>query len=252
MDQFLENITPATILVDKLRLRTYIGFNNWEREKLQDIVVSFSFTYNTYLASHKDNVDFAINYKTITKEVINLVDNKHFDLLEALGETIYEYIKKLSIYLYDISVTIEKPHALRFADNVIFNINSKDRYNKVVIAIGSNIDPDIHCHKATQMMQNLGFVTKKTALLQTKPLKFEEQADFLNGAILLYTQKSFIELNIHLKQIEIQLGRVKEKNKNAPRVIDLDIISFNDIVLEDEIKDFPFMQNFLQELQSEV
>ena len=64
----------------------------------------------------------------------------------------------------------------------------------------------------------------------TKPQGFLEQADFLNGVCLINTDLSPQDLLKKLKEIEKEMGR-KKTFKDGPRLIDLDIIYYNDIVL---------------------
>src|SRR5690606_39158948 len=112
------------IEIDSLRLRAYIGYLDWEKVKLQDLILSFSFTYDAAMAILEDDVTLAPNYKELTKIVIELVDNQSFHLVETLAEKLYHTIREFDETIQDIEVKVEKPHALRFADNVIVKISS--------------------------------------------------------------------------------------------------------------------------------
>lgn len=110
-------VRTAAIRVRDLRLRTFIGFNAEEREKQQDIVINLEIEHEIDPAAFEDRVEAALNYKTITKAVIRHVENGRFLLLERLVNDV------LTICCADPSVTraavtIDKPHALRFADSV--------------------------------------------------------------------------------------------------------------------------------------
>lgn len=242
----------SIVSVENLRLRAYIGFVDWEKEKLQDVIVSFSFKYNTRQAAATDDVAFAVNYKNITKHLIQLIDNKSFHLIEHLAEKVYDFIVGFNPEIQDVDVKIEKPHALRFADNVLVKISSADRYNTAVISLGSNINSTENFNNAIKHLQCLGFIIQRTEFIETKPLKFEDQANFLNGAILLVTKKSLAELEMELKQIEAIMGRVRSENKNAPREIDLDITTFNGFLIDKEINELPFLIDFVKYLQPEL
>ncbi len=109
--------TIATIRVHNLRLRTLIGFNPEERVKKQDIVINAEISYTLADGVFEDRVDDALNYKTITKAVIELVENGQFLLLEKLVGDVLA-ICSADASVQRASVTIEKPHALRFADSV--------------------------------------------------------------------------------------------------------------------------------------
>ena len=67
-----QNYAPklSIVRVENLRLRAFIGFIDWETEKLQDVIISYSFKYDTALASQTDDVQYAVDYKKITKEII--------------------------------------------------------------------------------------------------------------------------------------------------------------------------------------
>lgn len=242
----------SIVRVENLRLRSFIGFIDWETEKLQDIIISYSFKYDTAMASKTDDVQNAVDYKKITKGIIDFVDHKSFHLIETLAEKIYIHIQSADSAVQEISVKVEKPHALRFADNVLVKIDGKDRYNTAVIAMGSNINSQDNFSKALGQLQEFGFIMQRTAFIKTDPLKFEDQPEFLNGAVLLHTKKSLSELKMHLKQIEALLGRVRTENKNAPREIDLDVTTYNGFIIDEDLTEFSFLVDFVQQLQPEL
>lgn len=242
-----------TIRVEKLRLRAYIGYQEWEREKLQDVVISYSFKYNGTLATEKDNVNQAINYKTLTKQIIGIVDNRSFDLIEAMADVIFQHIENFDSSIQEIHVCVEKPHALRFADNVMVKISSRDRTQVALVSLGSNINPEENFAKALNYLTGLGTIVRRTDFIQTKPLKFTQQADFLNGAVLIHTHLSQSQLILKLKEIEALMGRVRSENKNAPRVIDLDVVTYRFQILDEkELQDLPFLRDFIKKLQPEI
>lgn len=107
----------ATIRIHNLRLRTLIGFNREERVKKQDIVVNAEISYTLADGVFEDRVEDALNYKTITKAIIDLVEDGQYLLLEKLVGDVLD-ICTTDPSVQRASVTIEKPHALRFADSV--------------------------------------------------------------------------------------------------------------------------------------
>lgn len=113
---------PLEIEVKNLRLRTIIGFNDWEREKPQDVVISVRLTYDANQAIESDNVEHAVDYKTITKTIIKKVEDSSFNLLESLADMIYKTVHSFN-GVQKVHVTVEKPHCLRFCDNVIVRLS---------------------------------------------------------------------------------------------------------------------------------
>jgi len=110
-------IRKATINVRNLRLRTFIGFNPEEREKMQDVVISIEISYRLDPSALDDQVEGALNYKTITKQVIEHVESGRFLLLEKLVADVLNLCSQAPEIVHS-RVTIDKPHALRFADSV--------------------------------------------------------------------------------------------------------------------------------------
>ncbi len=106
------------IQIKNLRLRTVIGANNWERNVLQDVIISISFKYNAKQAEKSDRIEDVFNYKLLTKRVIKEVEESKFNLLESLVNHIYKIVRE-NRELQNVTVTVEKPYALRFCDNVI-------------------------------------------------------------------------------------------------------------------------------------
>lgn len=239
------------IRVEKLRLRAYIGFKKWETEKLQDLVVNFTFCYDAARAIETDQEADVLDYKAITKKIIKHIDRQSFHLLERVADNILEIIRG-NPYTRDIVVRVEKPHALRFSDNVWVEIEGNDRPNEAIISLGSNIDPETHTRRALEQVALIGPILKQTDLIYTEPEKDKDQDPFLNGALILETRLPFEELRSVLKNIEDGLGRDRSGPKNGPRTIDLDIIAFNGTITDDEVYEYAFLQEFLRELKPEI
>lgn len=117
----------AKITIQNLRLRTYIGFNEEELEKQQDIVINIEIQYRLDPQVLQDKVESALNYKIITKKVIALVENGRFLLLEKLVADILEVCSEHPS-VNTAQVTVDKPHALRFADSVSLTLEYEAEY----------------------------------------------------------------------------------------------------------------------------
>ena len=112
----------VTIHIKNLRLRTYIGFNEEELIKKQDVVINIYLDYDASNAMLSDSVDHACNYKVLTKKIISQVESNRFKLLEKMADQIMGIIKTDESVL-QAKVEIDKPHALRFADSVSISFN---------------------------------------------------------------------------------------------------------------------------------
>ncbi|BDM63490.1 dihydroneopterin triphosphate 2'-epimerase [Shewanella sp. NFH-SH190041] len=120
--------SQAIINVTNLRLRTYIGFNPEEQRKQQDVVINMEIHYPAVKSFASDDVADALNYKVITKKVIQHVEEGRFQLLERLvADVLNICMEHPSVTL--ARVTIDKPHALRFADSVSLTLESRRECN---------------------------------------------------------------------------------------------------------------------------
>ena len=105
------------ILIKDLFLRTIIGINDEERTERQDVLINLIVEAETRKAGNSDDIADAVNYRTLTKQVIELVENSRFLLVERLAEEIAKVCLADS-RVERVSVTVEKPLALRFARSV--------------------------------------------------------------------------------------------------------------------------------------
>ena len=107
----------AVIRIKNLRLRTFIGIKDDETQNKQDVLINAEIHYCAEKARNSDNMDDALNYRTITKKIISLVEDNRFSLLEHLTDQVLN-ITSEHTWVDFAKVEIDKPHALRFADSV--------------------------------------------------------------------------------------------------------------------------------------
>jgi D-erythro-7,8-dihydroneopterin triphosphate epimerase len=119
----LLKVSEASICICNLRLRTYIGFNPEEKSKQQDVVINIQIRYSADLAFDSDDEDDALNYKTITKNMIRHTEHGRFHLLEKLAADLLA-IATESKRVSFAEIKVDKPHALRFADSVSVTLSA--------------------------------------------------------------------------------------------------------------------------------
>lgn len=107
---------PDKILIKDLLLRGIIGLNPSEREKPQDILINMTLFTDMQAAGRSDNIDDALNYRTITKAVIAYVEASAHVTVEALATNIARIAVEGGAER--AIVRVEKPGALRFARSV--------------------------------------------------------------------------------------------------------------------------------------
>jgi len=113
-----------TITIRDLALRTIIGLYPEERKEKQDILVNIVLEVDLKKPGTTDNISDTVDYKSLKKEIISIVDSSAFNLIESLAEkiaTICLAEKKVNRTL----ITIDKPGALRFARSVAVTVDRK-------------------------------------------------------------------------------------------------------------------------------
>ena len=107
----------ARIRVKDLRLRTFIGIKQEEIDNKQDVLINLTILYPAVDAVQVNDIDHALNYRTITKAIIAHVENNRFALLERLTQELLDLVMAHPAVRY-AEVEVDKLHALRFAESV--------------------------------------------------------------------------------------------------------------------------------------
>jgi 2-amino-4-hydroxy-6-hydroxymethyldihydropteridine diphosphokinase len=102
----------------------------------------------------------------------------------------------------------------------------------VYLALGSNLEDRLaNLKQAIASLSPQMEVKAKSRVYETPPWGYADQPMFLNQVIKANTYLEFEPLLKHIKRLEIALGR-KPSFKNGPRLIDLDILFYDDLVME--------------------
>ena len=97
-----------------------------------------------------------------------------------------------------------------------------------ILGLGSNQgNPKENLDKALAALKTLGTLQETAPYIVSKPEGYDAQPDFVNTVTILETSLPPAELLLKLQALEKQLGRVKTF-PNGPRVIDLDILFYDD------------------------
>ena len=113
----------ARIRVKDLRLRTYIGIKEEEINNKQDVLINLTILYPAIEAVRDNDIEHALNYRTITKAIIQHVEGNRFALLERLTQELLDLVMENPAVRY-AEVEVDKPHALRFAESVSITLTA--------------------------------------------------------------------------------------------------------------------------------
>ncbi|MFA6101810.1 MAG: 2-amino-4-hydroxy-6-hydroxymethyldihydropteridine diphosphokinase [Victivallaceae bacterium] len=108
------------------------------------------------------------------------------------------------------------------------------------VAIGSNIKPEDNIPRALAMLNTELSITAMSNFYRTAAAGSTAQPDFLNGVVKIKTAKQPHEIKFDiLRKIEERLGRVRSADKFAPRTIDLDLILYGTLVVDESALTLP-------------
>lgn len=115
--------------------------------------------------------------------------------------------------------------------------------SKVWIALGSNMgEGRKNLDLAIKMMNERGVLVEKVSTyIETEPYGYTEQDNFVNAVCIAETKLSPRELLEVLLKIELDMGRVRII-KWGPRIIDLDILFYEDLIIDEEDLKVPHIE----------
>lgn len=118
----------------------------------------------------------------------------------------------------------------------------------VIIGLGSNIGSDQNIQQARAILAQKYQVLAESCFKVTKPIGKNKQSDFLNGSVLIKTKLTIEQLKIELNTIEKTMGRNRSQDRHRPRTIDLDIIVWNENIIDQEFYDRDYLKESVLEL----
>ncbi|KAA3605633.1 MAG: 2-amino-4-hydroxy-6-hydroxymethyldihydropteridine diphosphokinase [Candidatus Scalindua sp. AMX11] len=124
---------------------------------------------------------------------------------------------------------------IRYPEDIGYRINNSHRITmNAYVSVGSNIHPEDNIKSALTMLRRQVTITGISTFYRTKPLLGRRQADYLNGVWQIQVSMTAQDLTFKiLKQIEMDLHRIKTADRYTSRTIDLDLLLYGDHILKD-------------------
>jgi len=92
----------------------------------------------------------------------------------------------------------------------------------------SNLD-----HALEKIEEYVGPVIKSSAIYETEPWGFRAKGEFLNLVVKMETELNPHELLYKIQNIESLLGRIRKKKRYSSRIIDIDILLYDDLIIHE-------------------
>ncbi|MBT3666064.1 MAG: 2-amino-4-hydroxy-6-hydroxymethyldihydropteridine diphosphokinase [Opitutae bacterium] len=103
---------------------------------------------------------------------------------------------------------------------------------EVYLGLGGNLGtPKETFEKALHLMSDFVIIEKISSLYKSSPFGYTDQPPFINAAVQIKTESPPLELLSQLQIIEKKLGK-KVIHTNGPRIIDIDLLVYQEFTLE--------------------
>ena len=234
------------IWIKQLACDCSVGIYAWEKLVKQRLLLSIELQANLNDGFAADNIETTVDYKALSVAIRAFAASQHFGLIERLVLEATKMVLDFDTRITRATVTIDKGRALRHAHSTGVTLTLTRHKSKFVIGLGSNIDPSNNINIALGLLHTQFNVIGATAQLQTAPVGVENQPDYINTAVAIISWLDPILLKQQLRAIEVAMGR--NTAPTAPRIIDLDILTYNNTIVNGDVFERPFLQKFIAEL----
>lgn len=238
--------------LDKIHIRNLEVFGKHgvlqEENRLgQKFIINATLYTNTREAGLKDNITNTIHYGEVSHFMSSFMVEHTFCLIETVAEQMARAVLLQFPMMEQITLEIRKPWAPIGLPLESVSVEITRGWHQSFVAVGSNIgDMEAYIKRGIESLRKIEDCTVEqvSELIETKPYGVEDQPNFLNGMISIRTLFTPHELLAELMRIEQESGR-KRLVHWGPRTLDLDIIFYDDAVIDTEDLTIPHsdMQN---------
>lgn len=220
------------IRIKNLNIYGYHGVNSQEKDMGQMFILSVDVYFNLRKAGLSDNLNDTVSYAELCDEIEKEFNKNKYDLIEKAAEELANYILTKYETIKKVNIEIKKPWAPIGKPLEYASVEIKREWHSAFIALGSNLGD-----KKENINRAIGYIKDSidckvfsvSEFIETKPVGYLDQDNFINGALEIETLLTPEELMDRLMEIEELLKR-ERKVKWGPRTIDLDILFYDNII----------------------
>jgi len=224
------------ITISNLEVFAYHGVLKEENILGQKFLVSTELFTDVCEAAREDDLTKSINYALVCKTIEAFMKAHNFQLIETTADRLAMHLLKTYSRIEKIKLELKKPWAPIHMPLETVSVIVERGWHKVYLGIGSNLG-----ERQTNLMEAIRLldedeecmIERISSFIETKPVGGVEQDDFLNGALCIRTLRTPMELLELIEKIETALKRERLIHW-GPRTIDLDILFYDDEMIQTE------------------
>lgn len=239
---------------DKIHIKNLEVFANHgvfpEETRLgQKFLISLVMYLDTRRAGKSDDLEKSVNYGEVSSFMTAYMKEHPCKLIETAAEKLAEELLLRYPLLEGITLELKKPWAPVGLPLETVSVEITRFWHQAYLGLGSNMgDRKGYLDQAVKALEETRgcHVEKVSSYLVTKPYGGVEQDDFLNACLLLKTFLPPHELLERLHEIE-QAAHRERVIHWGPRTLDLDILLYDDEILETDDLIIPHVEMHLRE-----
>jgi len=224
------------LIIKNLELFGFHGVNAEEKVMGQKFILDVIVTLDLSDAGETDSLDKAINYAQLCHELQKEFKHTKHNLIEKAATVLCDYILLTYPMVSHVDLTLKKPWAPIHLPIEYPAVRLNREWHYAYVAVGANIgDKRGTIEKALSLIQQSSHsvLLKQSTLIETEPVGYLDQDNFLNGVVLVKTLLSPLKFLQFLLSLEIELKR-ERTIKWGPRTIDLDVIYYDNCIMSHE------------------
>ena len=229
------------IRIEELKVFAYHGVFEEEKKNGQDFYVNAKLFSNLKKAGMSDELSDSTHYGEVCLQIEKSLTEERYDLIERAAEKTIEDILIGFPLIQKVTLELKKPHAPISMEFESVSVEITRSWHKTYIAFGSNMgEKETYIRDAIEQLQESRYFRnmKVSEFFYSAPYGGVEQDNFVNGVLEVETMLEPYELLGFLHELEKKANRVREIHW-GPRTLDLDIIFYDDLILDEEELQIP-------------
>lgn len=215
----------------------------------QKFYVSAVLYLDTREAGKTDDLTKSVHYGEVSKCIKSIMENNTYKLIERCAEVAARRVLLEFSLVCAIDLEIKKPWAPIGLPVDYVSVSIHRQWHTAYLGIGSNMgDKEEYLNFAIEQLKEVNDirVEKVADYIVTEPYGDVEQDDFLNSCIQIHTLQTPEELLQTVHDIEQKAGRERIIHW-GPRTLDLDILLYDDWVIDSEDLVIPHKEMHLRQ-----
>lgn len=224
------------VILKDFEVRACHGVNLEEKINPQRFLITAVVYLDFEDAAKFDDVDKTVSYSAIKKDIKCFFEQNCFNLIETLAVRCTKMLLKKYDLAKRIDMTIKKPDAPMSGVFDYAGVEVSFEWHTAYLSLGSSLgDKNAYLDLAIERLKDDDNIkeVRESSRICTDPYGYVAREEFLNSAVELRTLYTPRQLLNKIGEIEKEGGR-ERKEHWADRTLDIDIIFYDDLVVEEK------------------